>query len=95
VSSFQVTSEELTAVGGLITAGSAELDGASGTISGGAGACLGTPAAFAYDDFVTRLTGVLSEVHQSVESVGTALREAATAYQYAESANLTSFGGPR
>jgi hypothetical protein len=85
MATFKVVSEELTAAGVLIRSDDSSLATANGKVgSAGAGALAGTPAAGAYNEFVAAVGTAVSTAHTAIGSLGTALQEAAVAYQTAE-----------
>lgn len=85
MATFKVVSQELTAAGVLIRSDDSSLGTTHGNASSaGAGALAGTPAADAYGDFMDSLQSAVSTAHTAVGSLGTALQEAAVAYQNAD-----------
>lgn len=92
---FQVVSDQLTAAGAAVITGDAGLAGAHSMFAAGSGALSGTPAEMQYIDFVTRLDAAVSTAHEAIGALSTALQEAATAYQTADSTAATSLNvGP-
>ena len=87
---FQVASEALTTAGALIGADAGELLSAQGAFGGESGACMDTPASGACEAFAAAVDGTVGTTQQAVQALGGALREAAFAYQSADSAAATS-----
>jgi hypothetical protein len=77
--SFQVTSNELTAAGAIVSADDTDLSTGQSAMSGAGDALTGTPAQANYSFFVGTVDAIVGDLHTTVASLGSALREAAAA----------------
>jgi uncharacterized protein YukE len=92
VATFRVVSDELTAAAVLVGMDHNALTTAQGNVTGDTGALTGTPAAGAYEDFLSSLTPAVSTASQAIGSLEIALREAAAAYTLADQSAASSLG---
>lgn len=94
---FQVTPDELAAGGAVVVRGEADLTAACGRVAGTGQAAAGTPAAGAYEALLSDLSRTARTVGTSVQSLSSALNQAAQNYTRTEQSTTAcyapGFGG--
>ena len=82
--SFSVQTAGLESAAVALAASGLEVEQSHSALGAGAGALDGTPAAFAYADFLGAAEGALQSMHTAADDLSRALNAAAFAYQAAD-----------
>jgi uncharacterized protein YukE len=92
---FQVTAAELMIASGLVGSSSDEVVAAHAVAVASIGALAETPAAGAYDEFVSSMNSALTTLSHASGVLGAALGQAAEAYQIADRSAAASLSMKR